>query len=91
MRRPKKMRSLKMPYAKQRRIYEICQNYKKQPPRIREKIERLCLLACDGNENNNKALFLVLTTERAVCNIASEHFMSKSVLYDLRHKFYELW
>ena len=91
MRRQKKIRSLKMPYAKQQKIYMTCQEYTYQPPEIREKIERLCLLVSGGDENKRRALFRVVTSETPIWRIADEQYMAKTVLYELRKRFYEMW
>ena len=91
MRRQKKIRSLNMPYKKQQEIYKTCQEYLKQPPKVREKIERLCSLAANDDANKRHALFRVVTSEVPIWRIANEHYMSKTVLYELRRRFYELF
>lgn len=91
LRRQKKIRSLKMSYEKQQKIYITCRNYYKQPPKVRERIARLCSAVAKGDENNRNALFKVLTTETPIWRIAEEHYMSKTLLYELRRRFYELF
>ena len=91
MREQKKIRSLKMPYARQQTIYRTCQNYINLPWEKQEKIKRLCREVVRGNDEDFRALFDVLTTEKSIRRIAFEHYMSERKLYYLRKQFYERW
>lgn len=87
----KKMRSLKMGYAKQQMIYRTCRRYDAQPPAVQEKIERLCYTVTHGDRQKYRALFAVLTSGKSIRRIALEHYYSERLLYDLRRAFYEAW
>ena len=91
MRRQKKIRSLKIPYVRQQEIYVTCQRYALQPQSVRERIEHICDRVTDGDAHKRNALFLVLTSEKPIWRIADEQYMAKTVLYELRKRFYELW
>ena len=91
MRRQKKIRSLKMSYERQQEIYVTCQRYVLQPQSVRERIENICDRAAGGDANKRHALFRVVTSEVPIWRIANEHYMAKTVLYELRKRFYELW
>ena len=91
MRTQKKIKSLKMSYAKQQSIYRTCRNYYKQNDAVQKKIRLLVREAAKDEPEDCLALFAVLTTERSIRSIALDHFMSERKLYDLRKKFYESW
>lgn len=80
-----------MPYERQQVIYKTCQNYCYEPPRVREKIEWLCSRVAEDDANKRHALFRVVTSEVPIWRIANEHYIAKTVLYELRKRFYELW
>lgn len=88
---PKKIRSLKMPYDCQLDIYRTCQAYPRLEAIKREKIEKLCNEVVQGDKNDFRALFAVLTTKKSIRRIAIECYMSERKLYYLRQKFYERW
>ena len=91
MREQKKIRSLKISYARQQTIYRTCQNYINLSAEKQEKIKRLCSEVVRGNDDDFRALFAVLTTSKSIRCIAFEHYMSERKLYYLRKQFYEKW
>ena len=91
MRGQKKIRSLKMSYAKQQTIFRTCQNYISLPLEKQNRIKRLCREVVRGNDDDFRALFAVLTTGKSIRCIAFEHYMSERKLYYLRKQFYEKW
>lgn len=84
----KKMRGIELPEEEQGYIYFVCLTHKKQSKETQSKILDLCLTY--GAENW-KALFDVVTTKKNMIQISIEHYVSESVLYRLRTKFYEAW
>lgn len=88
MRTFKKLRGVDLPYNKQGEIYFVCQNYRGQPKKVRDKIDRLCREI--GREYAD-ALFEMVTTDKGCTAIAMEHYMSEMTLYKLRRRFYERW
>ena len=80
-----------MPYARQQTIFRTCQNYYALSERERSKIRRLCNDVVHGDEDDYKALFAVLTTQKSIRFIAYENYMSERKLYKLRKAFYESW
>ena len=91
MKTQKKMRSLRMGYAKQQTIYRTCRNYNQQSNPVKEKIERLCYTVARGDRRKYNALFAVLTTGKSIRRIAMEHYYSERLLYALRSEFYSAW
>lgn len=70
-------------------IYFTCMTYDKQPKDVQEKIKRLCR-ECGGE--HAEALFMLLTRENiSVPWIERTYFVSDSVLYERRKRFYERW
>lgn len=84
----KKLRGVNIPAKKQLLIRAICLNYDDRPKWEQKKIERLCD-ACGGG--HSAALFETMTTEKSIPQISMQYFVSETVLYDIRKKFYERW
>lgn len=84
----KKLRGVRLPEKKQMLVRSICLNYRDRPQCEREKIKRLCE-KCGGAYS--AALFEVMTTEHTVRSVALKYYISESVIYDIRKKFYESW
>lgn len=84
----KKMRSIDLPYNKQGEIYFTCINYKGQPKRTRDKIDRMCR---EIGGVYAPALFDFVTTEKSCTAVALEYFVDESVLYRMRRTFYMRW
>lgn len=88
MRTFKKIRSIDLPYNKQGEIYFTCINYKGQNKLVRNKIDRLCK---ETGGVYAPALFAFITSDRCSVEIAHKFYVSESLLYKLRKKFYESW
>lgn len=84
----KKLRGVNIPAKKQLLIRAICLNYDDRPKWEQTKIERLCDM-CGGGYS--AALFEAMTTEKSISQISMQYFVSETVLYDIRKKFYERW
>lgn len=84
----KKLRGVSLPVEKQLLIRAICLNYGDRPQWEQKKIVRLCN-ECGGAYS--AALFEVMTTQQSVTAIALKHYVSETVLYDIRKNFYMRW
>ena len=85
----RKLRGVNLPHREQGLIHFTCLNYDKQPKEIQEKIRRLCR-ECGGE--HEKALFELMTRENiSVPWLERTYYVSDSVLYERRKKFYESW
>jgi len=85
----RKLRGVNRPAREQGLIYYTCMNYDRQPKHIREKIKKLCK-ECGGE--HEEALFVLLTRENvSVPWIERNYYVSDSVLYERRKRFYERW
>ena len=88
MRYFKRLRSVNKSYEEQGLIYFTCINYKRQPARIREKIDRLCESA--GGEYAT-ALKEYMTTDADWIYICDRYHLSNSTLERIRRAFFESW
>ena len=84
----KKLRSVNLPEEKQGLVRYTCLTAAEQPKWVQEKIQRLCE-KCGGA--HCAALKEVMCTRRSITAIAMEHYVSETVLYELRKDFYESW
>lgn len=85
----KKLRGVNRPYREQGLIRFTCLNYEKQPKAVQEKIRRLCK-ECGGE--HEEALFVLMTRENiSVPWLERTYYVSDSVLYERRKRFYEKW
>jgi len=84
----KKMRGVRLPYAKQGLIFFTCLTYAAQPPDIRQKIEENCTNVAGPHR---QALFEVLTTQKPIYRISDERHISPNRIYVYRQRFYESW
>ena len=85
----RKLRGVNRTHREQGLIYFTCMNYDKQPKAVQEKIRRLCK-ECGGP--HEEALFALMTRENiSVPWLEQNFFVSDSVLYEKRKKFYERW
>lgn len=85
----RKLRGVNRTHREQGLIYFTCINYDKQPKEIQEKIRRLCK-ECGGE--HEEALFALMTRENiSVPWLERTYFVSDSVLYERRRRFYERW
>ena len=85
----RKRRGIDLSYIDQGYIAFTCWRYLKQPTEVQHKIVNLC--ASVGGEHH-AALFEVMTRpDLNVAAVAMRHYVSESLLYSLRKKFYESW
>ena len=84
----KKLRGVNLPEEKQGLIRFTCLNYKDQPPRMQEKINKMCQTY--GGEYSS-ALFDVMCTRKSIIKISAQHHVSQETLYIKRRLFYEHW
>lgn len=84
----KKIRSIKLPYRRQGLIYFTCRDYENQPPKVKDKINRMCYEI--GGELN-AVLFEIMTGEMSVKEAAIKYYINEKALYRMRKKFYESW
>ena len=84
----KKLRGVKIPARKQLLIRAICLNYDDLPAKMKKNIKRLCA-QCGGDYS--VALFDTMTTEKSILTIAQEQYISDTLIYNMRKKFYESW
>jgi len=84
----KKMRSVRLPYARQGLIFFTCLTYAAQPPEIKEKIEEICTDVAGPHRN---ALFEMITTNKSIYRICDECMISPTQMYFYRKLFYENW
>ena len=84
----KKLRGVELPEEQQGLIRYTCLNVDRQPKKTREKIQRLC---DDVGGAYSAALWEVMCTKKSITAIAQKHFLSETLLYSLRKKFYENW
>ena len=82
----KKRRGIRLSYNRQGLIYFVCINYYDMPKGIQAHIRALCE---EVGKEYFDALFDVITSEKKMYQIAMEYFVSESLLYELRKKFYE--
>ena len=84
----RKLKGVKLPEEMQGLIRYTCLTYREQPEWIRKKIDRLCS-ECGGEYCD--ALKEMMCTRRSIRQISLTSFVSETVLYRLRKKFYESW
>lgn len=88
MKQFKKLKSVPKSYEEQGYIYFTCQGYRRAPPYMRQKIDRLCLAA--GGEYA-KALKEYMTTRADWITICRKYSVSQATLDRARRRFYALW
>ncbi len=84
----RRLRSVHKSYNEQGLIYFTCQTYRRQPERVRRRIDRLCESA--GGEYA-PALKEFLTTGADWRYVCMAHNVSDRTLERARRRFYELW
>lgn len=84
----KKMRGVKLPYARQGLIRFTCLNYSELAASDRERIDGLCESVGGPYAD---ALFDVMCSPRSIRAIALDRHVSESTLYRLRARFYMDW
>lgn len=82
------MKGLKLPYIKQGLIYFTCLNYDSLSEEMQNGIDLLCY---ECGKEYKKALFELVTTQNSVINISQKYYVSESLLYRLRKRFYSEW
>lgn len=84
----KRLGTVRKSYEAQGLIYFACRDYKNQPAKIREKIDRLCSQAAGDYA---PALFEFLTTDADWVYITQKYFISSATLDRARTEFYNAW
>ena len=82
------MSSVNRSYNEQIDCYAACINYKKQPPMVKRKIDRLIDSVGGGNA---PALREYMTTDADFRYVCSHFYISDSTLDRLRKRFYSQW
>jgi hypothetical protein len=84
----RKLRGVNRSYKEQGEIFFTCLNYAKQPKAVKEKIRKLCK---EVGGQYEEALFAMMTRDVSATWIEQHYFVSDSLMYTLRKKFYERW
>ncbi len=84
----RKKRGINLSYPMQGFICFSCLTYDAQPKNVKEKIKKLCQ---NVGGAHSEALFEFVTTEKSVTEISLKYYISETLLYNLRKKFYEGW
>ena len=84
----RKLQGVQLTEEKQGFIRYMCLNEESLPTRMREKIRRHCDTVGGAYTD---ALWEAMCTNRSIRAIAMDHYISESLLYRLRKKFYESW
>lgn len=84
----KKLRSVALPEEEQGYIYFTCMTYDRQPPGVRQKIDRLCG-SCGGEYAD--ALRALMCDGESITALSMRHYVSESTLLRARRRFYESW
>ncbi len=87
----KKIRSIRLSYAKQGQIYFALLNYRTQPKRTQEKIDRLINAAAKGEQEYTQALRQWLLRGERWDKVTMEHYVHPSRLCQMRKHIYEHW
>ncbi len=87
----KKLRSIRLPYAKQGQIYFALLNYRTQPKKVQERIDRLIHDAANGEKEYEAALREWLIDDERWDKVIQKHYLSDKVLITMRKKVYENW
>lgn len=84
----RKLRGVPLPKEKQGLIYYTCLNFDSAPEYTRRKILRLCGVA--GGEYA-EALFMLVTKDRSITELALKCNVSEETLRIVRRRFYTMW
>lgn len=87
----RKLRGVDVDVVRQGLIFFTCLDYKRQPKKIRDKIDRLCDKCGGGYSAALKDLVTTPPWEMGVTCCAMRHHVSESTLYRIRKAFYEAW
>ena len=87
----KKIRSIRLSYATQGQIYFKLLNYRSQPKKLQEKIDRLIVEAAGGEDAYVKALRRWLLFGERWDVVQRECFVHPNTLCMMRKKIYENW
>lgn len=87
----RKIRNIRVSYAKQGQIFFALLNYNDQPPGVRKRIDELIRKVCDGQAEYERALRDWLIRGMPWERVLTSHYVDGSVLVRLRKKFYEAW
>ena len=84
----RKLKGVDLSYERQGFVRFTCLTYNDQPQEMKDKILNLCI---ECAKDKYQALFELMTTQKSAINIAHRHFVSDTILYRLRKKFYLTW
>lgn len=84
----RKRKGIKLSYARQGLIYFTCLNYAELAEEEQHRILNIC--AEVGGEYY-PALFALMTSGENITKTSMEYYISETILYGLRRKFYEKW
>ena len=85
----RKRRGIKLPYNKQGLIYFTCMNIKSLPEAEQKRIADLCREVAGEHA---EALYTLVTDDtKNIYAVAMQHYVSESLLYLYRKRFYERW
>lgn len=87
----KKIRSIRLSYAKQGQIFFCLLNYRTQPKKLQEKIDRLIVEAAGGEEEYVKALRRWLLFGDRWDTVSTQHYVQPKTLCRMRKYVYEHW
>jgi glutathione peroxidase-family protein len=84
----KQLRSVGKSYEEQGYIYFCCRNYRRQPQKVRARIDELCEQAGGEHAEALKAVLCSAVSSVAVCD---KYHLSEATLNRVRNRFYSLW
>ena len=84
----KKLRGIDLSYEWQGFTRFACLTYNDQSQEMKDKILNLCITC---GKDKYQALFELMTTQKSAVSIARRYFVSETILYRLRRKFYLAW
>lgn len=87
----RKLRNVRVSYAKQGQIFFALVNYADQPPGVRAHIDRLLHDVSGGEAEYERALRDWLIRGVPWDRVLASHYVDGSVLVRLRKKVYESW
>lgn len=87
----KKLRSVRLSYAKQGQIYFTLINYHNQPKKMQQRIDRLIENAANGEPEYVAALRQWLIDDERWDKVTMDHYVSDHCLIQMRKKVYENW
>lgn len=84
----RKFKGMKLSEDQQGELYFMLRNYRQKSRKIQMEVVNLCEEVAGEHA---LALFELLTRKTSVLQISQRYYVSESVLYELRRKFYHEW